>query len=441
MIIFYRLLFLPVFILLLPYYIRRNWKRGGFGTGLRQRLGFFEALPKKTKGSTRVWIQAVSVGELNAISPLIERLIQDPSTELILSATTLTAYQLLQERFGSKVTKVCLFPLDFWPSRARAWSTLQPDLMLLTEGDLWPEHLYQAKRRQVPVVLLNARLSDRSFRRYKALRWLAKPLWSQLSLVCASSQQDFERFSALGCPKETLRLCGNLKIGVKPKKVLSGAEKHALKASLGLAQSSLEPTREPLVLVGCSTWRGEEALLLEVLNEAHKRKIPASLLLIPRHPERRQELIHLLKNQSKTWHLRSSTLAPPSCVDVYVADSIGELPLLVQVGDLAFIGKSMPPHKGGQSPLEAAALGLPIVYGPNMSNFRGLCRSLETAKAVMPISKPTDLLPTLLQLLQDPHQRKELSQALSLWYKNQEGVLEGYLKTLSLFLMSKYTCE
>lgn len=441
MIVFYRLLFLPIFILLLPYYLRRYWKRGKLTGGWRQRLGFLGPIPKKVKGSKRVWIQAVSVGELNAISPLIESLLNFPAIDLILSTTTLTAYKLLQERFGSRVSKTILFPLDFWPFRARAWSAIKPDLMLLTEGDLWPEHLYQAKRRQVPAVLLNARLSDRSFRRYQTLCWLTKPLLSQLSLVCAASQQDYERFIQLGCPKHRITLCGNLKIGAKPKQLLSLAEKKALKASLGLARSSLDPTLEPLVILGCSTWPGEEALLLEALKEAHKRKIPASLLLLPRHPERRQELLNLLKHQGQTWHFRSSALPPPPCVDVYIADSIGELPLLAQVGDLAFIGKSTPPHKGGQSPLEVAALGLPMVYGPNMSNFRGLCTSLEEAKAVISIAKPTDLLPTLLELLQDKPQRKALSQALSLWYQSQEGVLEAYLQAILPFLEPKSTRE
>ncbi len=441
MIALYRLLFLPIFILLLPYYLRRYWKRGKLTGGWRQRLGFLGPIPKKVKGSKRVWIQAVSVGELNAISPLIESLLDIPSVDLILSTTTLTAYKLLQERFGPRVSKTILFSLDFWPFRARAWSAIKPDLMLLTEGDLWPEHLHQAKLRQVPAVLLNARLSDRSFRRYKTFRWLAKPLLSQLALVCAASQQDYERFIQLGCPKDRISLCGNLKIGVKPTPLLSLAEKKTLKASLGLAQSSLDPTLEPLVILGCSTWPGEETLLLEALKEAHKRKIPAALLLLPRHPERRHDLLRLLQKQSQTWHFRSSALPPPPAVDVYIADSIGELSLLAQVGDLAFIGKSIPPHKGGQSPLEAAALGLPMICGPNMSNFRGICKSLEAAQAVISINKPTDLVPALLELLEDKHQREALSQSLVLWYKHQEGVLEAYLSAILPFLDPKLTRE
>lgn len=434
MIVLYRLLFLPFFLLLLPYYLKRHWKRGKCTGGWKQRLGFLGPIPKKVKGSKRVWIQAVSVGELNAISPLIESLLGIPSVELILSTTTLTAYKLLQERFGPRVSKTILFPLDFWPFRARAWAAIQPDLILLTEGDLWPEHLYQAQLRQVPVLLLNARLSDRSFKRYQALRWLAKPFLDQLSLVCAASQQDYERFLQLGCPKDKLALCGNLKIGSKPQKLLSLAEKKTLKASLGLAQSSLDSTLEPLILLGCSIWPGEEILLLEALKEAHKRKIPAALLLIPRHPDNRKNIIKILKKQSKTWYFRSSPRSPPPCVDVYVADSIGELPLLAQLGDIAFIGKSTPPYKGGQSPLEAAALGLPIVYGPNMSNFRGLCQSLEAAKAAIRVDKAEAWGPTLLGLLQSASHRQALSQSLQLWFQSHENVLETYLSQILPFI-------
>lgn len=436
MIVLYRLLFLPIFILLLPYYLKRSWKRGKLAAGWRQRLGFMGPVPPKKAGVKRIWIQAVSVGELNAISPIIESLLGLSSVDLVLSTTTLTAYKLLKERFSSKVSKICLFSLDFWFFRVRSWAAIHPDLMLLTEGDLWPEHLHQAKLRKVPVLLLNARLSDRSFRRYKAFRWLAKPLFSKLSWVCTASEEDFQRFLQLGCPKEKLKLCGNLKIGVRPKTLLSSEERQALKASLGLSRSSLNPSVEPLVLVGCSTWPGEEALLLEALKEAHTRKIPACLLLFPRHPERRQALFRWIKGQNKTWHFRSSSLAPPPCVDVYIADSIGELPLLAQVGDLAFIGKSLPPHKGGQNPLEAASLGLPLVYGRNMSNFRSLCQSLEAAKAAIAVEQSTQLVSTLIALLENEVQRKALSQALSQWYQSQKGVIEAYMETLLPFITS-----
>ena len=243
----YRLLFLPVALLSAPYYGWRMRRRGGYGAHFGQRFGATPSLPAKRPGVKRVWLQAVSVGEMLAVAPLIEGLRRDPAVELYLTTTTSTGYALAAERYLAKgaVAGLGYFPLDFWACSARAWRAIQPDLVILTEGERWPEHLHQAARRGVPAVAVNARLSDRSFRRMRRLGPLARLLTRGLSHVLAASAGDAERFAAFGVAPERITVTGNLKLDVALPEV-TAEEAGKLRRELGLGDAKIVETKSDL---------------------------------------------------------------------------------------------------------------------------------------------------------------------------------------------------
>jgi 3-deoxy-D-manno-octulosonic-acid transferase len=429
MIWLYRILFLPALVCLLPYYAWRMWRRGGYRHDFHHRFGLIDRPPPKRPGVKRIWIQAVSVGEANALGPLLRHLQARPNTEIVLTTTTSTGYKILREKYAAHLLKVGIFPLDFWPFSRNAWRRLDPDLAILMEAELWPEHLQQASLRHVPVILVNARMSDRSFTRYQRLRGVARRLLGQLRLILCASKPDEERFLHLGADPHRTRLTGSLKFDAAASaKKFSPVEIAALREELGF--TSPAKSGHPLVLLGSSTWEGEEVLLLEVQQAAISCGLDVRLLLVPRHAERRKEIIALLERQPLPWHARSVSRQALQPVKIYLGDTTGELTRLTQAADVVFIGKSMPPHDGGQTPIEAAALGLPLVYGPCMSNFKDACRGLEEAGAAWHVMDTVAAHIALLGLLQDPQRRAQMGAAARAWHAANQGATHRTLEAL-----------
>ena len=400
MIWIYRLLFLPLFLISCPYYFGRMIKRGGYAKDFTHRFGCVPVLPPRREGVHRVWIQAVSVGETEAVAPLLRELKSRGNVEVILTTTTSTAYKIIREKYADLVAAYACFPMDFLPFSAKAWRRFDPSVAVLMEGELWPEHLTQAKKRGVPVFVVNARLSDKSFRRYRAAGALARWVLGQVRFICAGTQNDFDRFRALGVPADKIAFTGNMKFDVASGETFTAADAAALKMELGF------PADAP-VLLGSSTWPGEEAMLLETFAEARKRFPELRLLICPRHAERRAEIVEILEKTSWKWFLRSRTKPEdvPADADVCVADTTGELRKLTHLAQLAFVGKSLPPNNGGQTPIECAALGVPLVYGPAMTNFKDVCRSLEDCGAAVKVRDAAGAQAKLLALLEDAHAR------------------------------------
>ena len=412
----YRLLFLPLLLAASPYYVWRMLRRGGYGEGMAQRLGRWQALPPKRAGVPRVWIQAVSVGEVEALGPLLAELTAHGRAEVVLTTTTSTGLKVARERHAAACLAIGSFPLDFWPCSAAAWDAIAPDVAVLTEGELWPEHVRgQARSRGVPVALVNARLSDRSFARHRRLRALSARLLGGLAWIGAGSDSDARRLSELGATR--VEVTGNLKFDVAADGALPAAERAALRAGLGLADNP-----RALLLLGSSTWPGEETLLLDVVAELRAAGEDARLLLVPRHAERRDEVLRELRASGLPFHQRSSggPLAPAGTV-VHLADTTGELRRLTRAADLAFSGKSLPPHDGGQTPVEAAAAGVPLVYGPAMTNFRAICAGLEAAGASVRAGDAGAARRELLALARDASARARMAAAGPAWLSGNRG--------------------
>lgn len=414
MIFLYRLIFLPLLILALPRYLVRMFKRGGYMAMMRGRFGLGKALGYPLPGVRRVWVHAVSVGELQAITPIIQDLAKQTDTEVVLTVTTSTAYALANDKLKSVCVDIRPFPLDFWAFSVAAWKRIRPNLCILMEGELWPEHIHQAYIRNVPVLLANARLSDRSWKRYQKVLPIARSLlFKKISLVLAGNVQDSRRLEMLGL--RNVRYAGQLKCDAPVEPRLSPDERKELRSKLfpGIGPDSL-------ILLGSSTWPGEEEFLLCTLKEA-RTKQDVRLLLVPRHAERRDEVAGLLDASGIPWYWRSKGGEVKEETLVHLADTTGELRTLTQAADFAFIGKSLPPHGEGQSPIEAAALGVPAVMGPGMSNFRDIARGLAEAGAAMRSSDAESASNILLSLAENSARRTEMSARASAWFNAQRG--------------------
>jgi 3-deoxy-D-manno-octulosonic-acid transferase len=418
MIWLYRLLYLPALVIALPYYLFRMWRRGGYGRDFRHRFGAHGKLPAPTAGRRRIWIQAVSVGEVLAVRPLIEALQNKDSFEIVLTTTTSTGYREARKHYAKSIRSVGIFPLDFWLFSCSAWRCIRPDAIVLTESELWPEHLHQARVRGIPAFLVNARMSDKSFGRYRKVAFLSERLLRKFESIYAASQTDADHFLALGAGPEGLHLYGSIKLDVPTPTQLDEPAKTDLLQQLGFWS---EAASSPVILLGSSTWPGEEIALCEITARLIEKGLDCRLLLVPRHAERGPEIVKHLRRQALPWHRRSTGAHPESPATIHLADTTGELSRLTQIADIVFIGKSLPPNRGGQSPVDAAGLGRPIVFGPNMDNFKDIARMLAHAGAARCIADEVELEEELNTLCRDPVQRTAMGEAGAHWHRASQG--------------------
>jgi len=344
-----------------------------------------------------IWLHAVSVGEVLAVTRLVRALESAlPGALIVVSTTTRTGQALASERFESNRVFYC--PLDL-PWAVRAWlNALRPSLLVLAETEFWPNLLHGCFRRGIPVAVVNARISDRSWPRYKRLRRLWQPLLSRLSRVLAQSQTDADRLLALGCSPDRVSVAGNLKFDVR-----AAQESEATR----LLKSMTAGLR---VVVAGSTLEGEESALIEAWPRLLGADSQLVLVLAPRHPERFSVVAALLEKSGLLWCKRSdwcseSPGARPASVDalrpgtIVLLDTIGELASVYSLASVAFAGGSLVPA-GGHNPLEPAQFGVPIVMGPHYANFVAIVESLRSHDA-MRIAAKEDLASTLIELLRD----------------------------------------
>lgn len=408
-------------------------RRGGYRPLLCNYLGFWDDLPAKKKNNKRIWIQAVSVGELQSIHTLIRRLAEDKAIEIILTTTTSTGYTLAKEKYAKYCTAIRGFPLDFFLISYNVWKRVQPDMVILVDSELWPEHLHQAKKRDIPVLLINARLSDRSYQRYRHIRYFVKIILSAISAILTCSKKDQQRFLAIGMPPDKVPLTGNLKFDIPLEPILKKNELDSLKKECGFEDNDKNQPC-PLILLGVSTWPGEEAALIACLERIEKEGIPCRLLLVPRHAERRQEIETLLKQQNRVFHFRSQSNKAPGSTCIYVADTTGELNIMTQMADIVFVGKSLPPNNGGQNPTEAAGFGKALLMGPHMRNFHEMAHSLLEAGGAYQVRNLDELKTKMLHLAINKQSRDILAKAAKNWHNSQKGATDKTLLHIYKYL-------
>jgi len=348
----------------------RGRKQPEYRQHVGERYGFYRQ-PVPTK---LIWVHAVSVGETRAAQPLIEGLqARWPEHRILLTCMTPTGREAGLQVYGEKVIQA-YFPYDYPGAVARFFAHFSPDFGVLMETEIWPNLLAAAKQRQIPVVLANARLSARSARGYGKLPALVRPAFQSLSGVAAQTDGDAQRLAGLGASR--VEICGNLKFDVlpSPEKIALG---EAWRAALG---------GRP-VWLAASTREGEEALILDAM--AQIGLADALLVLVPRHPQRFDEVAELLEKRGLRTLRRSSAL-PQAETQVWLGDSMGEMAAYYALADLAFVGGSLLPL-GGQNLIEAAACGCPVLVGPHTFNFLQATEDAIAAGAVRRVADAQEL--------------------------------------------------
>jgi 3-deoxy-D-manno-octulosonic-acid transferase len=391
----YNLLLLSAAILTSPWWLFRLLTTRKYGEGLTQRMGL--QLPTHldaASGKKTLWIHAVSVGEVQAVLRLVHELDKAiPAARVLLSTTTRTGQQLAQQRLGAG--RVFYFPLDFSFSVHRLVNFLHPAMLVLAETEFWPNMLSTCAQQGIPVVVVNARISDRSWPRYRLFKRFWQPRLAALAKVLAQSGLDRDRLLALGCKR--VSVSGNLKFDVTASSLAARAE-----SIIANIRSALPPGAR--VLVAGSTVAGEEPLVLDAWREIQAAEPRALLILAPRHPERFDEVAHLLKESEFAWQRRSVWGEQPTPLEagsVLLLDSIGELASVYALGSVAFVGGSLVPA-GGHNPLEPALYSVPVVMGPYGNNFRAILNEMTEANAITLLRSEEELGTTVLALLSDP---------------------------------------
>ena len=417
----YNLCFPLVFVLLLPGYLRRMVKRGNYRRNFGQRLGWYsqetkERLARRPPG---IWVQAVSVGEMLVALKLIDALRErSPHLPLILSATTTTGHQLAKERVGADVELVYT-PIDLAGTMRRAFDVLRPSQIVIVDGGLWPNHLWEAKRRGIPTALVNARLSPRSERRFRRFRSLAAPMFRLLDLVCVPEISDLARWESLGVPTENIRHTGSIKFDDAPATAVGAAPALAPRIRLERFLRRVCPDANAPVLLAGSTHAGEERMLAEVFLALRQQFDDLFLIIAPRHvertPEVRAELEALglrVTTRASLTEQSAAEAAVPTLPDALLLDTTGELRDWYALATVVFIGKSLV-GSGGQNPVEAINAGRPVVFGPRMENFADLAARLLAAEAAVQVQDVADLEKACARLLSDPPERLRLAVAAS----------------------------
>ena len=388
---------------LLPRFLLDAARHGKYAAGLGERAGSLPAFD--AGGRPVVWLHCVSVGEAQAARPLARALSGEyPRHALVVSTTTLTGQRVAREAFEGQAARVFYFPFDWAWSVRRALRAVNPSVVLMMETELWPRFFRECRRRGVPIALVNGRISEKSFGRYRAIRPFIRRVLSDLSLAAVQTEADAERFSALGLAPGRLRVTGNVKFDIEETATPPLAE--------GLRRRFRINQDRPLV-VAASTHAPEERVVLEAFKLLNSGARRTRLLVAPRHPERFGEVAALLEASGLSWARRTDEpRASDAACDVILLDSIGELRAVYALAEAVFVGGSVAPV-GGHNVLEPALDARAVVTGPHTSNFKSVVAALLERDAIVqlpdaqgPQDAARQLADALGELLDDEVRRR-----------------------------------
>ena len=405
---FYTFILTLGLLVALPYYLL-GFKR--YGPTVAERFGFVEGA-----GELSIWVHAVSVGEVKAVDRLIERLRQElPDRQIVISTTTLTGRQLAHQR--DDVDRVVYFPLDIPTVVRRSLGRLRPELVVIAETEIWPNFLRECQRRSVPVVMVNGRISDKSYSRYlMGRRWL-KTVLEDYRVLGMQSEMDAVRIRSIGANPRKVVVFGNIKYDL-------GSSPPSLDRALGDALQSYQP-----LLVAASTAVGEEQLVLGAYRRLRARHPNLRLLIAPRLPQRFNEVEGLLRAGEFRFRRRSEIGRTDGSEDIILLDSIGELTAVFEYATLVFIGGTLVP-RGGHNVLEPARFEKPVLFGPHMENFRDMARRFLAAKAAIQVRDVNELVVELERLLKTPSIAAELGRNGKRLVEENSGATDRALEAI-----------
>jgi 3-deoxy-D-manno-octulosonic-acid transferase len=391
----------------------RSLKAPAYRQRWAERFGRFPP-PSQIGG---IWIHAVSVGEAQAVQPLIRRLLQrQQAGSLVVTTTTPTGSARVRELFADQVFHV-YFPFDLpWAVRGFL-DRVRPSLAVLVETEVWPNLLAECNRRRIPVLLANGRLSERSARGYRRLGSLSRQTFARFSAVAAQSEADAQRFASVGVPLERLTVTGSIKF--------DQSIRGSVKEQAEVVRREWGVDRP--VWVAASTHEGEEEWVLEAHEQVLRALPDALLVLVPRHPERFDRVAQLVQRRGLAMWRRTQRTRPPSATAVFVGDTMGELSVFLAAADAAFVGGSLLPV-GGHNVLEPAALGVPVAFGPHMFNFAQISRMLLEAGAAEQVDDAAGLGETMQRWLGNASLRARVGENGRRVVEANRGALERVLR-------------
>ena len=396
----YNIVFPMAVLLMLPSFLVRMIRRGKYRHKFGQRFGIYSpGVREKISGTGRVWLHAVSVGEVNIALKLIQALRDaDPSLVFILSTTTSTGFKLAASRKSPWLEPI-YNPLDFLPVVRRVMQTIRPRALILVEAEVWPNVVCEARRLGAKAVLVNARLSPRSEKRFRAARMIAAPLFNQLDALYLQEPEDIARWTSLGVRHDKLHVTGSIKFDDSAAAARPVRNFRPVLDALGV------PVDAP-VLLGGSTFEGEEEILARVFLQLRKSRPDLFLILVPRHHERGDAVARQMERLGLTVARRTQS-DQRTRPDILLVDTTGELVSWYLCATVVFMGKSLC-GRGGQNPAEPLAAGVPVVFGPHMRNFASLVQGLLRNQAAMEISDEATLQVAVESLLSSPEKRNAM---------------------------------
>ncbi len=418
-----RFLYTLLLYLLAPLVLARLAWRGlrapAYWRRWPERFGFIEP----PLGKQVIWIHAVSVGEVQAAVPMVRALLERyPAYSLLITTVTPTGSAQVTALFENEVAHVYA-PYDLPGAVQRFFLRVRPQLAIVMETELWPNLFHACRSRQVPLLLVNARLSARSVAGYRRVKPLVARTLANVTEIAAQGEADAARFEQLGASRERITVSGNLKFEQRiPPSLLERAA--VLRRDWG--------TGRP-VCVAASTHEGEDEQLLDVFERLRERFPDCLLVLVPRHPERFETVAELCRQRGLNIVLRSEQRPCDAGTQVFVGDSMGELPLFFAAADVAFVGGSLVPH-GGHNLLEPAALGLPVATGPHVFNFTEICDLLLQAGACEKVGNGEELAATLGRWLADANERHRVGEQGRQVVEKNRGALQTVLTMIDRHL-------
>jgi 3-deoxy-D-manno-octulosonic-acid transferase len=418
----YNLLFPLALLFFLPGYIVKMLRRGNYREKFGQRLGFYDPKTRarlSPAGST--WLHAVSVGEVMIALKLAARMKeQEPALRAALTTTTTTGFALAQKQAPDWM-EVLYTPLDFWPIMRRAFGVIQPSRIVLVEAEVWPNLTALARRRKIPLALVNARLSPRSEGRFRRFRFFVRPYFRKLDLIAVQEPEDVARWRSLGALPDRIHPVGSIKYD--PENVVSHPDgPRAALQSFGI------DAHRPILLAG-STHQGEEEILGRIYLDLRHEFPDLFLIIAPRHVERASEISARLR----VLGLQATRRSEPgltTAADCLLLDTTGELRDWYSIATIVFIGKSLT-ARGGQNPVEAIVAGRPVIFGPQMQNFAALARSLVAAGGALQADAPPALTNRLRDLLRHPPERERLVRQARAVLERHHGATQRTVRLLA----------
>jgi 3-deoxy-D-manno-octulosonic-acid transferase len=411
-----QLLFLSLFwpliglvVLARPKYRKRI--PGRLGWGLRR------IIQSPAHGNKTIWVHALSVGEVTSALPLVRGIRRTMDVNLVFSATTQAGARLAEETIASHVDRIVPFPVDILPVVEHFLGVIKPDMFILVETDFWPNLLTVLRRKKIPALLVNGRISRKSMDSYRRFSFFFRQLFLSFSALSMQTAADREHMIDLGVPENRVFSLGNLKLDTS----LPQGEKLAV-----------VDRPSGIRFVAGSTHRGEEDALLRTFLRLKSRWQDLSLVIAPRDISRGKEIQELAKSIGFTAALRSQGLRSP-LPDLLILDTIGELVGYYQTCDIAYVGGSLV-EQGGHNPIEPAVVGVPVLFGPHMDDFAEIAADLLAAGGAIRVHDADSLFRALERLLSDPDVRRETGVKAATSIKEKQGVISRHLELIRKFL-------